>query len=126
MKKFLLTLALVLSMSSAGLWAVDGNELYRWGQATARIIDKRGNLEDISDSDKYDSYVQGVADVLVWQKIIVVPTNTTIQQVLEVVLKFLADNPSLRQYGAVSLVSRALTTTYGHGPNWKKFVEMVP
>jgi len=117
MKKLLLTLALVLSMSSAALWATDGNELYQWGQAYARVFDRRANQEDVNDFWKYAYFVQGVAELLSWQKIIVVPENSTIKQLLEVVLKFLADNPSLRQYAAASLVSRALTTTYGYGPN---------
>ena len=125
MKKLLLTLALVLSMSSFGLWAVDGNELYQWGQANARVLEGRGNGQDQYDAWKYSHYVQGVSELLQWQKIIELPENTIVQQVLDIVLKYLSDHPGERQYGGVSQVTNALSATYGAGRNWKKFSEMV-
>jgi len=125
MKKFLLTLALVLSMSSAGLWAIDGNELYQWGQATARVMEGRGNGQDSYDAWKYACYVQEVSDLLQWQKIIEFPENTILQQKLEIVFKYLSDHLEQRQNGGVGQVINAFATTYGAGRNGKKFSEMM-
>jgi hypothetical protein len=112
-------------MSSAGLWAVDGNELYRWGQANARWMEGRGNGQDVYDGLKYFYYVQGVTELLQWQKIIELPENTIKQQVLDIVLKYLSDHPAERQYGGVSQVLNALSATYGAGRNSNKFSDMI-
>lgn len=125
MKKFLLTLVLVLSMSSSALWATDGNELYQWGQAWVRFNDNRARDGDLPDSWRYITYVLAVLDVYTWQGVIKIPENTTKGQLLDIVFKYLSDHPADRQYGGISLVLNALSTTYGAGRNWKKFVEMV-
>jgi len=110
-------------MSSAGLWAFDGWELYRLGQASERVRyqpEKVEDIEDMYDAWKYEYFLEGVLGVLQWQGIVALPEDVTIGQIMNIVTKYLSDQPASRRFGAIYITTLALASAYGEGPNWDK------
>ena len=96
---------------SAILWPVttlaqqfyDGNALYGMCAAPPEATVQQSECA---------GYVTGVADTLVMTKQICLPSRVIVREVVDVVIKYLRDNPAMRHYSAASDIGVALTDSF--------------
>ena len=88
-----------------------GNQLYEWGNALERSRDNRQRGNDNADANMYYGYVSGIYDAT--NGAIFCPrAGTSIAQISDVVLKYLKDNPEIRNQNASDLVMDAFELSF--------------
>ncbi len=120
MKKILIGLIAASFLSPTAMASFySGNQLYEWGKALERTRENRQFGNDISDANMYYGYVSGVYDSTSGAVFCPKP-GTSIAQISDVVLKYLKDNPELRNDDASDLVMDAFSSAFPCKPKGKK------
>ncbi|MGH1594107.1 Rap1a/Tai family immunity protein [Yersinia proxima] len=112
MKKILVGLIALTTLSpSAMANFYTGNQLYEWGNALERYRDNRQRGNDNADANMYYGYLSGIYDAT--NGVIFCPkAGTSIAQISDVVLKYLRDNPEIRNQYASDLVMDAFALSF--------------
>ncbi|NIO42769.1 MAG: hypothetical protein GTO41_23040 [Burkholderiales bacterium] len=113
MKTLRAVLLIVTALLALPARAVDGNELYKWGTQW-----KQSDAQRAQDAGSYAGYVQGFIDLhrdlsdpeigMLKMRLFCLPARTQLDQVLDVVFRYLEGHPEKRRFTGSSLVSAAL------------------
>ena len=110
--KHLIAIAILATSLAANAQFKDGNKLY--GQITST---------DVNDKIIALGYVTGVVD-LAYGTLICPPANSTATQMVDMVKKFLTDNPDMRHHVGSDIVVGVLGTPWPCAKQKKKGVEL--
>jgi hypothetical protein len=80
----------------------DGNELYRYCLAGSGEVGKT----------VCNNYIMGAIDTLMMGGVLCPPSNAQAGELIDMVIRYLRDNPDIRQYTAASNVTAALKEFY--------------
>lgn len=113
MKTSLAVLLVAAAMLALPAYAVDGNELYKWGREW-----KRGDTQDTRNAGSFTGYIQGFIDLhtdlsdpeikFIKAKLFCLPGDTQLDQAYDAVIRYLESHPVKLRFTASSLVSAAL------------------
>src|SRR6185437_12653844 len=94
--------AILWPMTALSAEFYDGNDLYNM------CIAQVGTLQQMECA----GYIAGVSDIMAATNIICVPPGVTVQEAVDVALKYLRDNPATRHYSAASDVWVSLKESF--------------
>ena len=111
--QYILIMGVIFWFSVSSAKAVNGFYFY-----TGNEIFQRCN-SDIGTPDSVGcvGYVAGIADALTLTNTICVPTDVSVVQVRDIVLKYLREHPERRHYNASGLAATALVSAFPCGSN---------
>lgn len=112
MKKIIIGLIVtIITCPNAMANFYSGNQLYEWGKALERTRANRHAGSDIEDANMYYGFVSGVFDSASGAVFFPKP-GTSIAQISDIVLKYLKENPELRNDNASDLAMDAFSSAF--------------